>query len=300
MNGTVENLIEQAAADIAASSHAIALTGAGMSTESQIPDFRGPSGIWTKDPEAERRAYEAYPKFLQDPKSFWEETLTHRSSFFTDIQEAMPNPGHHALVELETMGYLSWVITQNIDALHEKAGSKRLMEYHGNVFKLRCPRCNLRFGRHEFALEEMMQQDLLPPLCTACGSAIKPDVVYFGEQIPADVANRSVDEAERCDLMLICGTSAMVFPFASLPRIASRAGRAKMTEYLFAGWRSPTVKIIEINTEPTPLTHERISDYLIQGKTGEILPRIVEAIKRYIQNGNATDTQQSGDGRTGL
>ncbi|MBM3120161.1 MAG: NAD-dependent protein deacylase, partial [Chloroflexi bacterium] len=140
----METLIERASRDLLRSKHAIALTGAGISTESGIPDFRGPSGIWTKDPEAEKRAYQTYHKFLRDPKEYWEDILSGRS-LLGNLENAQPNPGHYALAELGKMGILKSVLTQNIDGLHEKAGSQRVLEYHGSVFKLRCPSCGSRF-----------------------------------------------------------------------------------------------------------------------------------------------------------
>ena len=263
----MEQLIERAARDLAESQYAVALTGAGISTESGIPDFRGPSGVWTKNPEAERKAYRGYQVFMEDPKKWWKERLT-TPSLLGDLEKAQPNPGHLALAELEEMGIIKAVLTQNVDALHEKAGTKRVLEYHGNVLKLRCVSCISRFRRDEFDLEKLLREDQLPPRCPHCGGIIKTDGVAFGEPIPSDVAQQSLDEASKCDLMLICGTSAVVFPFASLPRIASQRR---------------DVRIIEINADPTPLTEEGISDYLIAGKTGEILPMIVEEIKRLRQ-----------------
>jgi len=260
----MEQPIARAARDLVESKYAVALTGAGMSTESGIPDFRGPSGIWTKNPEAERRAYQSYQEFLEDPKKWWEERLA-GPSLLGDLAKAMPNPGHHALTELEELGILNCVITQNIDALHEKAGTKNLLEYHGSAVKLRCMSCGLRFRRDEFDLEKLIRENQLPPRCPTCQGVIKSDTVGFGEPIPSDVAHQSLEEAWKCDLMLICGTSAVVYPFANLPRIAKQRGAAI---------------IIEVNAEPTPLTEERISDYLIQGKTGEILPSLVEEVKR--------------------
>ena len=257
-------LIERAARDLINSKYAVVLTGAGMSTESGIPDFRGPSGIWTKDPEAERRAYQTYHKFLINPREYWEERLG-SSSLLGDLEKVKPNPGHYALAELEKMGILRWVITQNIDNLHQRAGSKNVLDYHGNTFKLRCTECNVRFDSGEYDLLRLREEGELPPRCKRCSGVIKADVVHFREPIPDDVVHQSLEEAQKCDLMLICGTSAVVYPFASLPRIA-RERR--------------TVTIIELNAEPTPLTEEGVSDYLIQGKTGEILPQIIEAAKK--------------------
>ncbi len=264
----MDSLIERAARDLLNSSHAIALTGAGMSTESGIPDFRGPNGIWTKNPDAERRAYETYHNFLRDPKSYWEDVLGGRS-MLGDLTKYGPNPGHRALVDLENRGMLKAVLTQNIDGLHVKAGNKRVLEYHGSILKLRCPSCGTRYERSEYDLQGMKEKDKLPPLCKRCSAAIKGDVVHFNEPIPSDVAHESLEEALKCDLMLICGTSAVVYPFAQLPRVARERRQS-----------AEAVTIIEVNAEPTPLTAEGISDYLIQGRTAEILPRIAEAVKK--------------------
>jgi len=277
----MESLIERAARDLLRSNYAIALTGAGMSTESGIRDFRGPNGIWTKDPEAEKRAYQTYHKFLRDPKGYWEDILAGHS-LLGNLENTKPNPGHYALAWLEGMGILKSVLTQNIDGLHEKAGNKRVLEYHGSVFKLRCPSCSSRFKREEYDLERLALEEKLPPRCDKCGSPVKGDVVYFNEPIPSDVAHESLEEAWKCDLMLICGTSAVVYPFAQLPRITRQrqVEQERKTESgLYFVKSEAATMIIEVNDEPTPLTVEGISDYLIQGRTAEILPKIVEAVK---------------------
>jgi NAD-dependent deacetylase len=261
----LNSLISRAAVDLVDSSYAIALTGAGISTESGISDFRGPSGVWTKDPGAERRAYRNYEMFLQDPKKWWQDSFNAGGPDLGNLWEALPNAGHKALADLEKSGFLKCVITQNIDALHEKSGSQRVLEYHGSFMKLRCVSCGARYWREAFDLEKLRRENALPPRCVRCKGVLKSDTVSFGEPIPGDVAGESLNEAQRCDLMLICGTSAVVYPFASLPIIArERSG----------------VTIIEINAEPTPLTVDGISDYLIQGKTGEILPAVVDAVNR--------------------
>lgn len=262
----MEQLIERAARDLLASRHAIALTGAGISTESGIPDFRGPSGVWTKDPEAERRAYQTYERLMADPKGWWEEVLSSPGpSVLGNLESRVPNPSHYALAELEELGILKCVITQNVDSLHEKAGTKRLLEYHGSFNKFRCVHCGSRFSRDAFDLEKLLQEGQLPPRCPKCQGMVKSDGVFFGEPIPQDVAQQSQEEALRCDSMLVCGTSAVVFPFAQLPRIARRR---------------TGVTIIEVNADRTPLTEDEVSDYLIQGMTGEILPMIVHEIRR--------------------
>ena len=274
----MESLIKRAAKDMAGSKYAIALTGAGMSTESEIPDFRGPKGIWTTNKEAEAKAYQRYELFLSNPRAYWEEILGLQGTygkFHEQIRQAQPNPGHYALAELEALGILKCVITQNIDGLHKKAGSKRVLEYHGSVNAVRCISCGSRFVREEISLDE------LPPHCK-CGAVLKDDVVHFKEPIPSDVMAESEKEALGCDLMLICGTSAVVYPFANLPRMA-RHHASRLVLGLDVIGRKTDVKIIEANADPTPLTHEGVSDYLIQGKTGEILPRIVEEVKKSIK-----------------
>ncbi len=271
----MDSLIKRVAKDLAGSKYAIALTGAGMSTESEIPDFRGPKGIWTVDKEAEAKAYQRYELFLSDPKAYWEEILGLQGTYGTfheQIRQAWPNPGHDALAELEALEILKCVITQNIDGLHKKAGSKRVLEYHGSVNVVRCSSCGSRFAREEVSLDE------LPPHCR-CGGILKDDVVHFREPIPLDVMTESENEALQCDLMLICGTSAVVYPFANLPRMARYHASRLLSGIDLIGHKT-NVKIIEVNADPTPLTDEGISDYLIQGKTGEILPRIVEEVKK--------------------
>ncbi len=269
MSESTDELTERAAESLAHAEYAIALTGAGMSTESGISDFRGPSGVWTKNPKAEQDAYKTYPRLVEDPKGWWEEMLAQPVSGRESLEKAAANSGHYALAELEQIGVLKWTLTQNIDALHEKAGSKNLLEYHGTVSKLRCMSCNARYPRDSIDLQQLKADDQLPPRCSHCEGVLKSDVVYFGEPIPSDVAYQSEDEARKCDVMLVCGTSAVVYPFANLPRLAGQGTRR----------RSSAATVIEINAEPTPLTEEHISDYLIQGQTGTILPAIAEAVK---------------------
>ena len=282
----MESLIKRAAEDLARSRYAIVLTGAGISTESGIPDFRGPDGIWTKNPDAERKAYQTYHTFLSSPKKYWQERLS-QPSILGDLEKAKPNPGHYALAELERMSILKCVITQNVDGLHEKAGNQKVLEYHGSIYKLRCPSCGLRFRREEYDLEILKgDESQIPPRCAKCKSPIKGDVVHFNEPIPSDVADGSLEETYKCDLMLICGTSAVVYPFASLPQIARQRNieiRRKANSGHSSVESALAVTIIEINADPTPLTTEKISDYLIQGKTAEILPKLVEYVRMLLR-----------------
>ncbi|MBN2238735.1 MAG: NAD-dependent deacylase [Dehalococcoidales bacterium] len=266
----MNELIIRAANDLVNSKYGIALTGAGISTESGIQDYRGPSGLWTLNPEAEKRAYKSYEDFMDNPERWWNNVLspTEGNTFgLGKISQASPNAGHYILAELENMGIVKWTITQNVDSLHETAGTKNLLEYHGSMSKYRCLSCGKRYKSDEFDFKRLYEERKLPPKCPDCGGIIKTDGVFFGEPIPMDIARRSIEEASKCDLMLICGTSAVVYPFANLPRISR--GRRNVT-------------IIEINAEPTPLTMEGISDYLIQGQLGEILPEILEQVKNLV------------------
>lgn len=279
-------LIERAANDLRKSKYPIALTGAGISTASGIPDFRGPNGVWTKNPEAERIAYQTYDIFLSDPVRYWEIRLT-QPYMISGLEEALPNPGHIALYELEQMNVLKSVITQNIDGLHVKAGNRRVFEYHGSIQKLRCLSCGTRFDCQEYDLKGLRESQKLPPLCGKCNSPLKSDVVHFNEPIPVDSSGNSVEEAVKCDLMLICGTSAVVYPFADLPRIARQKEmqwkrQTEMQDTLLEN-DSRHVTIIEVNAAKTPLSTGGISDYIIEGDTAEILPEIVGAIKSQVR-----------------
>ncbi len=261
-----EEAISAVAKILARSKYTVAFTGAGISTESGIPDFRGPSGVWTRNPEAEKKAYETYYKFLSDPKAYWEDILR-GPSILGDLWNVKPNPSHYALAELEKMGILKCIVTQNIDNLHQKAGNRNVIDFHGNVFKLRCINCGERYERADFDVKGFIERGEVPT-CRGCGYPLKSDVVYFGEPIPHDAYQRSIEEVRKCDVMIVAGTSAVVYPAAYLPRFAKQKP-------------NPAV-VIEVNAEPTPLTME-VSDYFIQGMTGKILPKIVEEVKRLIK-----------------
>ncbi|MCP4750746.1 MAG: RNA polymerase subunit sigma [Proteobacteria bacterium] len=280
MTDKTNELIQRAAQDIVESEYAIALTGAGISTESGIPDFRGPSGVWTKDPEAEKQAYVVYEQFVENPKKWWQDRLAGSEDPLAHWRNMESNLGHLALTELEKMDILKCTITQNVDGLHEKSGAENVYNYHGTTAKLRCISCHKRYRIDDFNFESLKANNQLPPRCKACGDPLKSDVVFFGEPIPPDVAQQSEVEAGKCDLMLICGTSAVVYPFAGLPLTARYGSQSRLLGFLVTKDTPTQVKIIEVNAEPTPLTEQGVSDYLIQGKTGQILPQIVEVVKR--------------------
>ncbi len=243
-------LIRRAATDIINSKKTIAFTGAGISVESGIPDFRGAQGLWQKyDPEE----FAHIDAFRSNPERIW----LMLKDMFLIIKDAKPNPAHLGLAELERMGYLSSIITQNVDGLHQAAGSRRVIEFHGSHRTLSCPKCSTVTDGASLKVED------LPPRCSRCSSLLKPDVVFFGEPIPWGAQVSSLKESHSCNVVLCIGTSAVVYPAASIPITAKEKG----------------AKVIEINRESTPLTDE-ISDYLISGSAGEIIPAIVEEVKR--------------------
>ena len=252
-------LLDQAAAVVLRSKHVVALAGAGLSVESGIPPYRGPGGLWTKYGEL---ANLSYREFVQDPEEWWEARFRNEDrpgdpvyEMKVALDQAQPNPGHHALVEMERLGLLQSVITQNVDNLHREAGSRSLLEIHGNRTQLRCTGCEARQPRDGYHF------DSLPPICTHCGGVIKMDTVMFGEPIPEDVLLACRAEAETCDCMLLVGTSGTVNPAARLPLVAKELGAV----------------LIEINPEETGLT--LWSDIALGGPSGELLPMLLERVK---------------------
>lgn len=256
-SGGVEGALDKAARIIAESNHLVALVGAGMSAESGIPTFRGAGGLWTRMGEPSMNGYQ---QLLHDPVAWWEHQLNPeadpaRTAFREAIDSAEPNAGHRALVDLERMDILQATITQNVDNLHARAGSTRLIEIHGNRTKVRCIGCESRWPRDAFDYE------ILPPLCPECGGLVKGDTVMFGEPIPPRVLDACFEAIDRCDCIIVCGTSATVYPAAAFPQtVAERGGY-----------------VIEANPNETPLS--RISDVALRGATGALLPRLVERVR---------------------
>jgi NAD-dependent deacetylase len=248
--------VERIAEMILESKKAVALTGAGISTESGIPDFRGPQGLWKQvDPRTSTIQF-----FRQFPDVFWQFMVDRLGS----IMRAEPNRAHYALVELERMGKLSSVITQNVDGLHIKAGSRNVIELHGNVREAVCLSCG-----KVVPMEEAMgkvKRGYLPPRCE-CGGVLKPNVVLFNEPLPEEAYRRALLESGTCDLMLVVGTSLQVYPAAYLPVVARQRG----------------ARLVIINMEPTPL--DDVADVAIHAKAGEALPAIVNALKKSLGQG---------------
>lgn len=245
--------IARAAKIIRTSKNMIALTGAGISTESGIPDFRSAGGLWDKyDPAV----YATIQAFHAMPERVWEMMFD-----MADLtMNAKPNPGHAALAELEKMKLLKGIITQNIDNLHQAAGNVNVIEYHGNVSRLECLRCGATYGHDEFDARMMAKK--IPPRCKKCDVILKPTVVFFGEMIPPAALAGSEELAERADVVLVVGTSAVVYPAASIPLIAKQNGAA----------------IIEFNVEETDLTLSA-TDVFILGMCGTTLPELVRQVR---------------------
>ncbi len=240
--------LEEARSWLAGAERVAVLTGAGISHESGIPVFRGPSGLWRQYRPEELATPEA---FARDPRLVWEWYDWRRSV----VAGAEPNPGHYALVELERRTPDFTLITQNVDGLHDRAGSHRLLKLHGDLWTLRCVGCAAETVNRTVPLPE------LRPRCS-CGGLLRPGVVWFGETLPVDALQQALLAAERAQVFLVVGTSAVVQPAASLPLLARRAG----------------ARVIEVNAESTPLSPLAEASFL--GPAGVLLPRLVETTVR--------------------
>jgi len=229
---------------------AVALTGAGISVESGIPAFRGSQGLWGKYDPAE---YATIGAFLRDPAKVWR-MLSEMTSL---CGGAAPNPAHAGLAELEAIGVLRAVITQNVDGLHQAAGSRQVIEYHGNMESLVCIACWKQYPTRERLADDVA------PACD-CGEILKPNVVLFGEPIPWLAQERAEEEARTCGVLLVVGTSAQVSPACDIPRIAKKAGAT----------------VVEVNPEETPLTAS-VTDVHIPGAASEVFRRLVLLLREH-------------------
>jgi NAD-dependent deacetylase len=232
---------------ISRSRYVVALTGAGISVESGIPDFRSADGLWSKYDPMEFGYIES---FRANPAKVWKMLV----ELDEVLCKALPNPAHLALAELEKRGMFGAVITQNVDSLHQRAGSRKVVEFHGNNRTLRCDACAQKFPREAVSLKS------LPPLCP-CGKALRPDLVFFGEPIPSDAYHEAMSAATKCDFMLVIGTSAAVAPASYLPRVAKQNGAF----------------ILEINPRASELS-TYVTDFHIAEPAGIALPGILAAI----------------------
>ena len=249
--------IQLAAELLANSKSAIALTGAGISTESGIPDFRGDEGIWKKFPI---EIYGTLESLLKDPTKFWEMA----KKIAPNIFKAKPNLGHYALAELENLGILKAVITQNIDELHQQAGSVIVYEVHGNINRFSCLGCSASYTKEQI-YRKLKKEKKTGPTCDFCAAPLKPSVVLFGESLPRFEKYQSIALAQKADVMLIAGSSLSVAPVCDLPLYTLREKG----------------KLIIVNDEPTDLDEK--AEVVINHKIGRVLPLIVREIKKLLK-----------------
>ena len=251
---TDEALLSTAGGFIDAAERVVVLTGAGISTESGIPDFRGPQGVWTRDPKAEKMA--TLQHYVADPevrKRAWQNRL------HSPAWAAEPNAGHRALVFLERRGKLHTLITQNVDGLHQKAGSDpaRIVEIHGTIREVVCLSCGER-APMERALARVRAGEADPP-CRSCGGILKSATISFGQSLVREDLARAQRAAEACDLLLAVGSTLAVFPIAGVVPVAKEAG----------------ARVVIVNAEPTAM--DDVADAVLRGAIGQILPRLVAA-----------------------
>jgi len=246
------DIFKAIASDIKNTKHIVVFTGAGISAESGIPTYRGEGGLWTRyDPNL----YAHIGYFRQNPSYYW--------NFFKDVRypmlkEVKPNKAHIALAEIEAIGHLKTVITQNIDGLHQEAGSSSVIELHGTTRIIICMDCSKEYMMDEVytKLEKQM-----PPLCSKCNGILRPAVVFFGEMLDPKTIHRAYEEAGKSDLLIAVGSSLVVYPAADIPMRAKQTG----------------AKLVIINKDSTPL--DSVADYVINDAAGMVLPQIVESLK---------------------
>lgn len=245
--------LAQVAGMVADAARIVVLTGAGISTESGIPDYRGPQGVWTQNPKAERMS--TIGDYLADPEV---RQLAWRFRAEQAVWRRDPNPAHRALVDLERAGKLSLLVTQNVDGLHAKAGTSqdRLVEIHGTVRLVRCQQCKAVIGIED-AISRVEAGEADPP-CRSCGSILRPAVVFFGEGLVEEDLARAVLATRDADLFLAAGSSLQVFPAAGLPQLAVESG----------------IPLVVANAEPTPF--DDVAAAVLRGRLGSVLPAIVQ------------------------
>lgn len=245
--GLPDSLVRQAAAALARARHVCVLTGAGISAESGIPTFRDAlTGLWAKFNPQELATPEA---FERNPTLVWDWYESRREH----VRHAEPNPGHYALAELSRLVPRLTLVTQNVDGLHQRAGSRDVLEYHGNILRDRCI-------AEQLIADRAAGNDGTLPRCARCGGLLRPDVVWFGEPIPAEPMIAAADAAEDCDAFLSIGTSSLVYPAAGLAERALARG----------------VTVIEINPNRTDLSPH--ATFVLRGPSGVLLPRLLSGI----------------------
>jgi NAD-dependent deacetylase len=243
--------LQRAAELLSAARRGLAFTGAGVSAESGIPTFRGEGGLWTQYDPVKVASIEF---FLEDPVNYWL-PAKERGRL---VLAARPNPGHHALAALEEAGHIAAVVTQNTDGLHQDSGSRRVIELHGSGRTVQCLDCGAREPRADVQARLEVE---MPPRCRQCGGIfLKPTVVLFGEAMPLPAVEEAFTLARDADVMLVVGSSLVVYPAAEIPIAAVRSG----------------APLIVVNAEPTPF--DRFAEVVIHGRSGEVLPELVSLL----------------------
>lgn len=253
----VEEQIERLADMIAYSSRVVIFTGAGVSTESGIADFRSPGGIWEQYDPAEF-TYERFLASAENRKMHWQ--------FYRDgtlgKEDTQPNPAHYAIAEMDKMGKLDCLITQNVDNLHQKAGlpDEKVLELHGNMRWVKCLGCGDRTPMDE-VVKRAEERNLEEPRCEQCGGILKPQGIFFGESLPEETLREATNHSTNCDLFIVIGSTLVVTPAAYMPSYALQGG----------------ARLVIVNLTSTPL--DRQATMIIQDKAGEVMPKVVERLK---------------------
>jgi NAD-dependent deacetylase len=253
----IDTLIDEAARIIASANKVVVFTGAGVSTESGIPDFRSPGGIWSKYQPIMFQDFMASEEVRRESWRRGKETY----QLFADVE---PNPAHHAIAEFERMGKLDCVITQNIDNLHQKAGSSPdlVIELHGTAMYVLCLDCGKRWPRAE--IQKWLEAGVEAPTCDECGGIMKSATVSFGQAMPEKETAEAQKRSEQAEVFIVVGSSLVVYPAANMPLLAKQSG----------------AKLIIVNLADTPF--DAYADVLIRGKAGEVMERIVKRLKLLI------------------
>jgi len=256
----LDTLIDRVADLILDARRIVVFTGAGISTESGIPDFRSPGGIWDRfDPEDF-----TYQKFISDPEGRRKRWQMFREGGL--ITEAEPNPAHYAIAELDRLDKLDCVITQNIDNLHQKAGvpDDKVLELHGNMQWVVCLSCGRRYPLAQIKTRLGQGEEI--PDCEVCRGILKPDVVFFGEELPRDVLLEATSRAYKCDLFIVVGSTLIVYPAAYMPEYAVERG----------------AKLVIINLSPTPMDEQ--ATVVIRARAGEAMSRVLKRVTEKISD----------------
>ncbi len=252
----MEELIERAAEILVTTPPVVVFTGAGVSTESGIPDFRSPTGIWARyDPE--EFSYENFLRSEEGRRRYW----ALGRELYAAVRAAVPNPGHLAIAELERLGLLDCVITQNIDNLHQRAGTspERVIELHGNATRARCLGCGRSWARDE--IQARLEAGEAVPACRACGGILKPNTVLFGEPMPVRETRLAEARSRAAGTFLVVGSSLVVYPAAAMPLYAREAG----------------ARLLIVNLTPTHL--DPLADVVVRARAGEVMTRLLERVR---------------------